>query len=100
MTERVAMADMIDSALANEPMDAIDANEPIDPMESTLPTEPIERIELRLPMLKIESCDRHDHLELPAPATCAPYPPHPTRVALTSTRCSRRLAAPPDRETT
>lgn len=45
-------------------MDPIEANEPIDPMDSTLPTDPIDRIELRLPMLRIESLDRHDHFEL------------------------------------
>ena len=50
-------------------MDPIDANEPIDPMDNTLPTEPIDRIEFRLPMLRIELWDRHDHLELPASAT-------------------------------
>lgn len=48
------MLDMMDPALANEPMLRKLAKEPMDPIESVDPTEPIESTELRDPMLRIE----------------------------------------------
>ena len=64
MIARSPSQDMIEKALAAEPIDPTDANDPIEPMDSTLPTEPIDRIELRLPMLSNELSERHDHFEL------------------------------------
>ena len=49
---------MIDSMLANEPIDRTEPAEPMLPMLNTDPTEPIEQNELVDPMLSIEFRDR------------------------------------------
>ena len=63
MIERTDAADRIDHALAAEPIEPIEANDPMEPIDSTLPTEPMERMEFRLPILRIDRSDFHDHRE-------------------------------------
>jgi len=58
MTASRDAPDMIDSTLANEPMERSEAADPMLPMLSTEPTEPIDRSEFVEPMLRAELRDR------------------------------------------
>jgi hypothetical protein len=58
------MLDMIEPALANDPMLSTLANDPMDPIDSVEPTEPIESTELRDPMLRIEPVEPMLHRDV------------------------------------
>lgn len=64
MTESSDMLDMIEAALANDPMLSTLANDPIDPMDSVEPTEPMESTLLREPMLRIEPVEAMLHRDV------------------------------------
>lgn len=62
------MLDMIDAALAKEPMLSTLAKEPIDPIDRVEPTQPIESTELCEPIERIEFVEPMLHSAL-RPAT-------------------------------
>lgn len=64
MTDSSDMLDMIEAALANDPMLSTLAKDPIDPMDSVEPTEPMESTLLREPMLRIEPVDAMLHRDV------------------------------------